>query len=224
MRLLKVTPADTIEFPLVLYTPLTTVMKLENVSNEFVAFKIKTTSPKGYLVRPSTGVIKPTETQEVQIILQPLTEHPKAVNDRFLVQFVVVPNDAPVPKDLWTVVNKANVQDHRLSVGFVKENNVSVQTTGSQYGIPPKVAARLIAPQSSNVDLPELRQKYDELVQYCLSVEKLKTNLLKENEQLRQKLQVQTSPKTRNKITLELWHVPVLIILFVILLKLFGHF
>ena len=223
MRLLKITPSDTIEFPLLLYTPLTTVLKLENVSAEFVAFKIKTTTPKGYLVRPSTGVIRPGESQDVQIILQPLTEAPKVVNDRFLVQFVVVPNDDPVPKDLWTHV-KNSIQDHRLSVGFLKENNVSVQSTGSQYGIPPKIAARLISPQSSNVDLPELRQKYDELVQYVLSVEKLKSNLLKENEQLRQKLQLNPGSKMSNKITLEVWHVPVLIILFVVLLKVFGHF
>ncbi|AFZ81437.1 vesicle-associated membrane protein, putative [Theileria equi strain WA] len=222
--LLRITPSDTIEFPLVLYTPLNASLKLENVSSEHVAFKIKTTTPKGYLVRPSTGVIKPGDVQTVQIILQPLSETPKVINDRFLVQYTVVANDDPISKDMWTTVAKSAIQDQRLSVSFIKDPGLNIQSGNSPYGIPPKIAARLITPQSSNVDLPELRQKYDELVQYCLSVEKLKSNILNENEQLRQKLQMGPNDSIGGKIALEVWHIPVFIILVIILLKALGHF
>ncbi|GFE54453.1 vesicle-associated membrane protein [Babesia ovis] len=188
VQLLRITPEEVIEFPLVLYTPLNANLKLENISDETVAFKIKTTAPKGYLVRPSTGVIKAGEHQSVQIILQPLTETPKAVNDRFLVQSVAYASEEPVPKDLWSSVDKAQVGEHRLSVSLVKDPGLNIQSGNSPHGIPPRIAARLFTPQSANVDLPELRQKYDELVQYCLSVEKLKAQIIRENEQLRQRL------------------------------------
>nr|BAN66032.1 vesicle-associated membrane protein, putative [Babesia bovis] len=154
VQLLRITPEEVIEFPLVLYTPLNANLKLENISDESVAFKIKTTAPKGYLVRPSTGVIKAGEHQSVQIILQPLTEAPRAVNDRFLVQSVNYASEEPVPKDLWSSVDKSQVGEHRLSVSLVKDPGLNIQSGNSPHGIPPRIAARLFTPQSANVDLP----------------------------------------------------------------------
>ncbi|ORM41535.1 putative DNA-directed RNA polymerase [Babesia sp. Xinjiang] len=212
VQLLRITPEEVIEFPLVLYTPLNANLKLENISDESVAFKIKTTAPKGYLVRPSTGVIKAGEHQSVQIILQPLTETPKTVNDRFLVQSVTYVSEEPVPKDLWTTVDKAQVGEHRLSVSLVKDPGLNIQSGNSPHGIPPRIAARLFTPQSANVDLPELRQKYDELVQYCLSVEKLKAQIIRENEQLRQRLNLGQADSLGSKLSIEFWYIPIIII------------
>ncbi|GBE61829.1 vesicle-associated membrane protein [Babesia ovata] len=212
VQLLRITPEEVIEFPLVLYTPLNANLKLENISEQNVAFKIKTTAPKGYLVRPSTGVIKAGEQQSVQIILQPLSEAPKTVNDRFLVQSVTYVSEEPVPKDLWTTVEKSQVGEHRLSVALVKDPGLNIQSGNSPHGIPPRIAARLFTPQSANVDLPELRQKYDELVQYCLSVEKLKAQIIKENEQLRQRLNMGPADSLGTRLSVEFWYIPIIII------------
>lgn len=43
-----------------------------------MAFKIKTTSPKHYVVRPNVGLIGPMGEQEVEVLLQPR-------KDKFLV-------------------------------------------------------------------------------------------------------------------------------------------
>ncbi|CDR94971.1 vesicle-associated membrane protein, putative [Babesia bigemina] len=223
VQLLRITPEEVIEFPLVLYTPLNANLKLENISEQNVAFKIKTTAPKGYLVRPSTGVIKAGEQQSVQIILQPLSEAPKAVNDRFLVQSVTYVSEEPVPKDLWTTVEKSQVGEHRLSVALVKDPGLNIQSGNSPHGIPPRIAARLFTPQSANVDLPELRQKYDELVQYCLSVEKLKAQIIKENEQLRQRLSMGPADSVGTRLYVELWYIPVIILLMALVAKFMGH-
>ncbi|KAK1933999.1 putative vesicle-associated membrane protein [Babesia divergens] len=223
VQLLRINPEEVIEFPLVLYTPLNANLKLQNISDENVAFKIKTTAPKGYLVRPSTGVIKAGEQQSIQIILQPLSEVPKTVNDRFLVQSVPFAGEDVVPKDLWTTVDKAQVCEHRLSVTLVKDPGLNIQSGNSPHGIPPRIAARLFTPQSANVDLPELRQKYDELVQYCLSVEKLKGQIIKENEQLRQRLNIGPTDSLGTKLSFELWYIPIIIMVMAIAAKYMGH-
>lgn len=43
----------------------TTKLTLRNPSNERVGFKVKTTAPKQYCVRPNSGVIQPHGDQEV---------------------------------------------------------------------------------------------------------------------------------------------------------------
>lgn len=223
MQLLRITPEDVIVFPLVLYTPLNSNLKLENISEDSVAFKIKTTAPKGYLVRPSTGVIKAGEAQTIQIILQPLSEAPKTLNDRFLIQAVTYTNGEPLPREIWTKVEKTEIAEHRLSVNLIKDPGLNIQSGNSPHGIPPRIAARLFTPQSSNVDLPELRQKYDELVQYCLSVEKVKAQIIKENEQLKQRLNLGTSGSLGGKISFELWYIPIIILIMAVLARYMGH-
>jgi hypothetical protein len=56
-------------------------LTLTNVTDERVAFKVKTTSPKKYCVRPSSGIIEPGSTKEVQVIMQPQREAPAAFGD-----------------------------------------------------------------------------------------------------------------------------------------------
>ncbi|KAK2198409.1 bifunctional Vesicle-associated membrane-protein-associated protein/Major sperm protein (MSP) domain/PapD-like superfamily/Immunoglobulin-like fold [Babesia duncani] len=222
VQLLKITPEEVIEFPLVLYTPLNANLVLENISGGNVAFKIKTTAPKGYLVRPSTGVLKTGESQSVQIILQPLSEAPKVLNDRFLVQSIPFKSDESIPKELWQTVDKALLCEHRLSVSLLKDPGFNIQSGSSPQGIPPKIAARLFTPQSPNVDLPELRQKYEELVQYCLSVEKLKASIVKENELLRQRLNLGPKDRVGRGLYIELWHLPFLVAAIALAIKLIS--
>lgn len=43
----------------------TTYLKLTNPSNDTVLFKIKTTAPKKYCVRPNSGVLEPYSKVEI---------------------------------------------------------------------------------------------------------------------------------------------------------------
>lgn len=127
--LLKINP-NAIEFPLVLFQSITTTLRLENVADKPVAFKIKTTAPKNYLVRPSTGVISRDNTQYVQIILQPMQTEPAIpCADRFLVQATPTEHDdTNPPRDFWANLPKNEVTDQRLNVVFKKE---TLDTSGS---------------------------------------------------------------------------------------------
>ncbi|GAA5877297.1 hypothetical protein JCM3774_001629 [Rhodotorula dairenensis] len=97
--------------------PLTQLVKrtlsVTNSSNAHaVAYKVKTTAPKQYCVRPNSGRIEPGETVEVHVLLQPMKEDPAPgtkCRDKFLVQSVVITPDresTPLP-DLWKQLEDA---------------------------------------------------------------------------------------------------------------------
>ncbi|KAI0530775.1 hypothetical protein KFK09_000323 [Dendrobium nobile] len=69
------------------------LVRLSNKSNEYVAFKVKTTSPKRYCVRPNTGVIMPRSTCDFTVTMQAQRTAPPdmQVKDKFLVQSTIVP-------------------------------------------------------------------------------------------------------------------------------------
>ncbi len=46
------------------------VMKLSNPSDRRVAFKIKTTAPKRYCVKPNSGFIEPADTVQISGTVQ----------------------------------------------------------------------------------------------------------------------------------------------------------
>ncbi|KAK1592766.1 hypothetical protein Q3G72_029966 [Acer saccharum] len=69
------------------------MIQLGNKSDEYVAFKVKTTSPKKYCVRPNIGIIKPKATYDFTVIMQAQKEAPLDLlcKDKFLIQCTVVP-------------------------------------------------------------------------------------------------------------------------------------
>ncbi|KAJ3034467.1 phosphatidylinositol-binding protein scs2 [Rhizophlyctis rosea] len=86
-------------------------LTVRNVNTKAVLhFKVKTTSPNLYCVRPNSGLLAPNTSAKVDIILQALAEDPPS-KDKFLVQAIKVSRDMlklPEDKyrdrvsDLWT--------------------------------------------------------------------------------------------------------------------------
>ncbi|XP_048452149.1 vesicle-associated membrane protein-associated protein A-like [Rhincodon typus] len=52
----------------------TTNLKLKNPADRKVCFKVKTTAPRRYCVRPNSGIIDPGTTVTVSVMLQPLKD------------------------------------------------------------------------------------------------------------------------------------------------------
>ncbi|KAF8827639.1 hypothetical protein HHX47_DHR4000025 [Lentinula edodes] len=111
--------------------PLTTLVKraliITNPHAQPVAFKVKTTAPKLYCVRPNSGRIEPGATAEVAVMLQPLKEEPPLnakCKDKFLIQSTLVtPEKEQKPLgEIWTVpegdTNEAN-KIHQLKLKVV---------------------------------------------------------------------------------------------------------
>ncbi|KAG5391650.1 hypothetical protein IGI04_021613 [Brassica rapa subsp. trilocularis] len=94
MPLLDIQPR-TLKFVVDLKKQSTCVVQLTNTTNLFVAFKVKTTSPKKYCVRPNVGVVAPKSSCEFSVIMQAFKEPPPDMvcKDKFLIQSTAVPEE-----------------------------------------------------------------------------------------------------------------------------------
>lgn len=170
MKLLQVDPAESLRFCLSPQNPSPIEMlRLTNAYNGNVAYKVKTTAPKSYLVRPSCGTLRPGESNEIQIVLQSQVE---ANNHRFLVQAAVVADAEPLPRDAWSKFQKDQIEEQRLGVTLEEMNADQGQSDGLRVGGSGAIDGRPVSEGTA-----DLQQKYDELVQYTLRLEKEKKKL-----------------------------------------------
>ncbi|OQE36210.1 hypothetical protein PENCOP_c012G07459 [Penicillium coprophilum] len=106
------------------------VLRLSNPNAESVVFKVKTTAPKHYCVRPNSGHIEPGKTVEVQVLLQAMKEDPAAdakCKDKFLVQAVPVSRgleDASVGQ-IFDQTPKADVVERKIRVVYLATDATS---------------------------------------------------------------------------------------------------
>ncbi|KAJ7505249.1 PapD-like protein [Mycena galericulata] len=91
--------------------PLTTLVKrsltITNHNAQPVAFKVKTTAPRLYTVRPNSGRVDPGQSLDVLVMLQPLKDEPPLnakCKDKFLVQSTLItPGKEAMPlQDIWS--------------------------------------------------------------------------------------------------------------------------
>ncbi|KAL5571903.1 hypothetical protein UlMin_021500 [Ulmus minor] len=99
-ELLSIEPQE-LQFPFELRKQISCSLQLLNKSDNYVAFKVKTTNPKKYCVRPNTGVVLPRSTCDVIVTMQAQKEAPLDMQckDKFLLQSVVTSAGA-TPKDI----------------------------------------------------------------------------------------------------------------------------
>lgn len=90
-ELLVIEPLE-LQFPFETNKQISCSMLLTNRTDHHIAFKVKTTSPKKYCVRPNSGVVPPRSTNDVIVTMQVQREAPPDMQckDKFLVQSVVV--------------------------------------------------------------------------------------------------------------------------------------
>ncbi|KAL6839891.1 hypothetical protein ACP4OV_029701 [Aristida adscensionis] len=101
---------------------------LVNKSNDYVAFKVKTTSPKRYCVRPNTGVILPRATCDFTVTMQALRTAPPdmQLKDKFLVQTTVVPygtKDEDLIPAFFSKETGRYIEESKLRVVLVSATN-----------------------------------------------------------------------------------------------------
>lgn len=168
MQLLEMDPPQTLQFAKSLHSTVTEVagrpqikkvLKLTNKSSGHVAFKVKTTAPKSYIVKPSSGTIGPGESTHVDITLTMQPSPGDGSNHRFLVQAHPLDGPRQVSREDWTSFKREDVEEQRL--------NVVLDESG------PGPTADVSRPTSAG-EPGDLQVKYDELVQYTLMLEKQK--------------------------------------------------
>ncbi|XP_052865455.1 vesicle-associated membrane protein-associated protein B-like isoform X2 [Anopheles cruzii] len=102
-QLLIIEPANELKFQGPFRTAVASYMRLTNPTDHDIYFKIKTTAPKKYCVRPNSGLLEPRESQEIAIVLQPFIFDSNEKNKhKFMVQSMVKPDDEEINlEDLW---------------------------------------------------------------------------------------------------------------------------
>jgi len=118
---LKIDPPNEITFHGPYNTVIESTLKLANPTTKQVAFKVKTTAPKQYCVRPNSGFIEPGEERSVVVMLQPLADgKPSAETSKhkFLVQTCFVPHGETSIDTMWKNMKPEELMDSKLRVSF----------------------------------------------------------------------------------------------------------
>ncbi|KAI0442436.1 PapD-like protein [Xylaria telfairii] len=106
-------------------------LKIRNPGTQPVAFKVKTTAPKQYCVRPNSGRVEPNREVEVQVILQAMKQEPPPgtkCKDKFLVQSIAITPEKDFANlaSIWDTIDKSLVQDQKIRVAFLEPKSSPV--------------------------------------------------------------------------------------------------
>lgn len=166
--------------------------------NDAIAFKVKTTQPRRYLVRPNQGLVLPGQLSTVSILLvekdkQALLQSydrlgPSALEhskDKFLVQSCVVSPDFARKEGkiltesltgMWNqvgskgdmVYNKKLHVRHMVSPQGMGKGSGSVPAASASAAADPKLEN--MTPEQIYDEISNLRRKYDELVAFSVNL------------------------------------------------------
>uniref|UniRef100_A0A5K3F2V5 MSP domain-containing protein n=1 Tax=Mesocestoides corti TaxID=53468 RepID=A0A5K3F2V5_MESCO len=113
---LKIEPSNELDF----FGPFTTVqpsiINLTNPTDNRITFKVKTTVPKRYCVRPSCGIVEPSETVNVAVMLQPFDcDGAEKNKHKFMIQSMVLEDENTENlEQIWKEANPSQISDTRL--------------------------------------------------------------------------------------------------------------
>lgn len=148
---------------------ITSYLKLHNPTDRRVCFKVKTTAPKRYCVRPNSGIVEPKQTVGVAVMLQPFDYDPNEKNKhKFMVQTMFAPDGEINQDTLWKDVNPDSLMDSKLKCVFelpldgTTQNNVDVNVSTVDGKTIIKTDAPLPkSPKAGNVEIEGKRMAED---------------------------------------------------------------
>ncbi|KAL1773845.1 vesicle-associated membrane A isoform X2 [Sigmodon hispidus] len=112
-------------------------LKLHNPSARKVFFKVKSTSPSCYCVRPNTGIVRPGCAVTVSIMLQPFSYDPsREVKHKFMVQTVFAPSNTLNLEAVWKKANPEELMDSKLRCLFEVPRDSDKQGEGQRPSKP----------------------------------------------------------------------------------------
>jgi len=179
-QVLIIEPCHELAFVGPFTTAVSATMTLRNPSDRKVCFKIKTTAPKRYCVKPNSGVIDPKQAIQVAVSLQPFEYDPNEKNrHKFMVQAMFAPEGEINPDTLWKETDGSQLMDSKLKCVFVMPENSNtggVVANGAEkpndkpdFHIPSSVPTKPSSPKVSYSDSGEdkssdtLKRSVDEI-------------------------------------------------------------
>ncbi|KAI3849527.1 hypothetical protein MKX03_024003 [Papaver bracteatum] len=115
-HLLNIQPTE-LNFPFELKKRSSCCLQLTNKTNEYVAFKVKTTNAKKCCARPNIGVLSPRTTCEVTITMEaPQAQKDMQCKDKLLIQSVTVAQTTLMEDLTREMYNRKSVEEFKLRV------------------------------------------------------------------------------------------------------------
>ncbi|XP_006347898.1 vesicle-associated protein 1-1 isoform X1 [Solanum tuberosum] len=205
-ELLQIHPVE-LQFPFELKKQISSSLQLSNKSDDYVAFKVKTTNPKKYCVRPNTGIVMPRSTCEVIVTMQAQKEAPPDMQckDKFLLQSVIV-SPGTMAKDITPeMFNKESgnhVEEVKLRVAYVPpQPPPSPVREGSEEGSSPRASISENGAEFHNASrtYAEPQDNSSETKALILKLSEEKKSAIQQNNKLKQELELLRRESSRRR-------------------------
>lgn len=125
----QLSPSSTLGFHRPLTQNVKKTLAISNPGTLPVAFKVKTTAPKLYCVRPNSGKVEAGETVEVQVMLQAMKEEPPLntkCKDKFLIQSTLMTPEKD-GQDIWAIPETdeaSKIHSQKVKVAYLPPEGV----------------------------------------------------------------------------------------------------
>ncbi|XP_062897649.1 vesicle-associated membrane protein-associated protein B/C isoform X3 [Mobula hypostoma] len=202
-QVLVLEPPNELKFKGPFTDVVTTNLKLSNPSDKNVCFKVKTTAPRRYCVRPNSGVIDAGTSINVSVMLQPFDYDPNEKSKhKFMVQSMFAPADCQDMEAVWKEAKSDDLMDSKLRCVFElpseneKTHDMEINKVTSTSL---KTEASMMSKStSSSLDDSDMRKLMDDFRSLKSEVQRLR----EENKQLKEDdgLRMRRMPQVGNPI------------------------
>ncbi|XP_041923906.1 vesicle-associated membrane protein-associated protein A isoform X1 [Alosa pseudoharengus] len=187
-QILILDPSTDLKFKGPFTDVVTTNLVLRNPSDRRVCFKVKTTAPRRYCVRPNSGIIDPGAAVTVSVMLQPFDYDPNEKSKhKFMVQTIFAPPNVPDLEGMWKEAKPDDLMDSKLRCVFEmpsendKVNDVDVTKSAPALHVSKPDGTSAPKPASSSLDDTERKKLQEE----CKRLQSEVARMAEENRQLK---------------------------------------
>ncbi|XP_073012840.1 vesicle-associated protein 1-2-like [Typha latifolia] len=198
-ELLGIDPLE-LKFPFELDKQISCFLQLSNRTEDCVAFKVKTTSPKKYTVRPNMGIVLPRSTCDVIVTMQAQREAPRDMKceDKFLVQGFLTSASAnlkDIAPEMFTKESGKKVDEVKLRVVYVAPPRPpSLVPKESEEGLLPKASKsenrNLTTILSESTENLKPQERSEEATVLISKLREEKNFAIQQNNKIRQELEL----------------------------------
>ncbi|XP_040059673.1 vesicle-associated membrane protein-associated protein B/C [Gasterosteus aculeatus] len=166
----------------------TTYLKLSNPTDRNVCFKVKTTAPRRYCVRPNSGIIDAGTSINVSVMLQPFDYDPNEKSKhKFMVQSVLAPPDMTDMEGVWKEAKPDELMDSKLRCAF----EMPVENEKTHDAESNKMSSGLLKSESSTLPPKSMSSTLDDgevkkIMEECKRLQMEAQRLREENKQIRE--------------------------------------
>ncbi|XP_014240845.1 vesicle-associated membrane protein-associated protein B-like [Cimex lectularius] len=206
-QVLNITPQSELKFQGPFTKMVSAFITLHNPTNKSVLFKIKTTAPKKYCVRPNSGELLPDERTTIHVCLQPFDYDPnEKCKHKFMVQSLFTPPDTH-PVLAWNEVKPEKLMDTKLRCVFEYPVESNDTTNSSPSPVPAsnvpaaqKEERKFIgdSPNNADTELNEVTKEVEQLREEEIILRKENIKLKELIMQLDRKLNMQDMRSSRS--------------------------